>query len=109
MYTHSVRGFRFGFITLITLIAIQLLGVGSAHAAVAYRSSAATCNATANTSVSVPGGTTNGDVMLMVINSKDNAAQATPTGWTRVGTQLNNTTALTTNIFYRVASSEPAS
>ena len=108
-HSNTRRVLELGFIALVALIAIQLVGVPSAHAAVAYRSSAATCNATANTSVSVPGGTTNGDVMLMVINSKDNAAQATPTGWTRVGTQLNNTTSLTTNIFYRVASNEPAS
>lgn len=80
-----------------------------AQAAVAYRASATTCNATANTSVNVPAGTQNGDVMIMVINSKDNAVQSTPTGWTRIGTQLNNGANLTTNIFYRAASSEPAS
>jgi len=109
VHTDSARVLKVGFITLIALVAIQLVDVQSAHAAVAYRSSAATCNSTANTSVGVPAGTTNGDVMLMVINSKDNAAQATPSGWTRVGTQLNNTSSLTTNIFYRVASSEPTS
>lgn len=94
------------------LLVIAWLGFGDinkAQAAVAYRSSAATCNATANTSVSVPGGTVNGDVMILLINSKDNAVQATPSGWTRIGSQLNNTTSLTTNIFYRVANSEPAS
>ena len=109
IHTNVGRVFRVGFITLIILAAVALVSVPSADAAVAYRASAATCNATANTSVSVPSGTINGDVMLMVINSKDNAVQATSTGWTRIGTQLNNGSSLTTSIFYRVASSEPAS
>lgn len=102
----SVRNAGMG----IASVAIVLFAwAPSAEAAVTYRASAATCNATANSSVSVPAGTTNGDVMLMVINSKDNAVQATPSGWTRIGTQLNNGSSLTTSIFYRVANNEPAS
>lgn len=95
-------------IGLIVLFTVILPGT-KAQAAVGYRASATTCNATANTTVAVPAGTVNGDVMIMVINSRDNAPQSTPTGWTRIGTQLNNGTGLTTSIFYRVANSEPAS
>lgn len=95
-------------VILITIAWAGFWGVPEASAAVGYRDSAATCNATSNPVVGLPAGTVNGDVMIMVINSKDNTAQATPTGWTRIGTQLNNTTSLTTSIFYRVANSEPS-
>jgi parallel beta-helix repeat protein len=87
----------------------QLVSVEEAQADVTYQASSTTCNNIRNTPVNVPAGTADGDVMIMVINSKDIATQATPTGWTRLGAQLNNGFSLTTNIFYRVANSEPLS
>lgn len=99
--------------SVIVLIASVVLGSlwprREVQAAIAYRSSATACNATANTSVNVPSGTVDGDVMIMVINSKTTASQTAPAGWTPLGPQLNNGSSLSTSIFYRVANNEPPS
>lgn len=83
--------------------------IQEARAAVSFVEFASTCNSAGNTSVDVPTGTADNDVMIMVITSRDNAVQQTPSGWTIIGSQLNNTAALTSTIYFRVASSEPAS
>ncbi len=86
-----------------------LLKIPAAEAAISYVNSVTVCGNTANQSVNVPAGTRDGDVMIMVINSKDGTAQTTPSGWTQIGTSVVQGTTIITSIYRRVANNEPAS
>ena len=74
---------------------------------------------TTSLSVSVPASIASGDLMVMFVGAKPyNATIATPSGWTRVGTQQTNGTtgvsgagtgSVTWTVFYKVAGSSESS
>lgn len=59
----------------------------------------------------VPTGTADGDLLIMILSNSNSAMQVdTPANWTLVGrTSMGSNCNRTVNVFYRIASSEPAS
>ncbi|MBI3994435.1 MAG: hypothetical protein HY349_00525, partial [Nitrospirae bacterium] len=94
---------------LMQLAATAFVSNQEAQAAISVRPSTTVCDNLASTSISVPAGTIDGDVMILLMNSKDGSVLTAPAGWTPIGTQLTQGTTIGTATFYRVASSEPAS
>lgn len=80
--------------------------------AIAFRSSLGSSNGGATTIVmTLPAGVVNTDVLVMSITARGGTATTitTPGGWTLLGTAVTSTTNLKQAIFWRYASSEPAS
>lgn len=90
-------------------------GVEEANAAVTYVNSSSECGIAASAPVGVPAGTADGDVMLMILNYKNIfGTLSIPAGWTAAGNQINSSNggapgSVRARVFWRVASSEPAS
>lgn len=62
---------------------------------------------TGTVTLSVPSGTANGDLLLLQLSSSSTGDIAAPTGWTAIESLVSG--APFTAVFYRLASSEPAS
>lgn len=78
--------------------------------AVAFRNATTASNAagTANLTVNVPAGTVNGDVLLLCGNNSNPDTYTTPSGWTPLDAPAIAAVGQSA-LFYRIASSEPAS
>lgn len=67
-------------------------------------------SSTTSVTVSVPSGTSNGDLMLGFVNANGSSPTIdTPTGWTKLAEYIPSGATMKTAVFYRTASSEPSS
>lgn len=80
-------------------MAVAFVNIASANTGAAGTSLA--CN--------VPGSTANGDVMIAALSCYDNPGTITFTGWTFIRSDTQATPGTRCYLYYRVASSEPAS
>lgn len=80
-----------------------------AHPVVATSTSATTGSGSANSlTISVPSGTADGDLLIATLTRPGTNVPTPPSGWTQVNTAAYST-AVSLYVWYRIASSEPAS
>jgi len=81
--------------------------------AIAFRAAQGSNNAGGGTTIvmTVPAGVVDGDVLLMGLTVRGGTGTTItdPSGWTLIGSQENSTTVLAEKLYWRIASSEPAS